>query len=157
MVDRRDYDALAEAGGLPKPQGRRKAGTGREQHNSGLKSYAPMKRVNKERLEERRAETHGPQHYACFELPCCACGREGASVGHEEPPRSVGGKDSDAVPLCDLTRLHGVPGCHQKRMQMGTLSFWREVGLDPEDVKAAIAEWVKAGKPQGQKPFGGAR
>ena len=123
----------------------------KRERRRGYNSTLPL--VNKERLERRREETHGPQHYACFELPCCACGRTGASVGHEEPSRSVGGKDGDAVPLCDLTRLYGVPGCHQKRMQMGPISFWREVGLDPDDVKAAVAEWLKAGKPQGLLNF----
>lgn len=149
MVTRTDYDELAAAGGIPKAKGKRKPEQGRTASGSTLRTYAPMKKVNASRRAERHEEDFGPQADACRELPCVRCGALPPSHPHHDPPRSCGGSDRDTTPLC--------APCHTLRHGLGVTSFWREVGLDPEDVKAAVAEWVKAGKPQGQKPFGGLR
>lgn len=110
----------------PKPEKRRA-------HNSTLAAPTkPMAKVNPERAAQARAEDFGWQASACERLPCYACGRQGASVAHHDPPRARGGTDADTVPLCDRTRLNGVPGCHQRRHDVGELTFWAELGVTPE-------------------------
>lgn len=116
----------------------------REKPERKKKARKPINRRNEKRLKKRRDETHGPQHFACFEIECFACGREGASVGHEEPPRSRGGTDKDALALCDLTRLYGQPGCHQNRHTWGEKTFWRRVGKDPEEGKLRVQAYIAA-------------
>lgn len=132
-----DYSASA----IPKP-GKR------EREPKKPKARKPMRRWNPERVEERKEVTDGPQSDACRAIGvCCCCGRAGMTVPHHEPPRSVGGIDADTLPLLNQ--------CHGRRHQQGPLTFWRQVGLDPEDLKAGMRAWVSAGCPNGTRPFGG--
>lgn len=133
------YDVLAEIPGtIPKPKAKRNKSEGRTSPNSTLTSYATLKPVNKERAAAAREEDFGPQSLACDRLPCFACARKDCSVAHHEPPRARGGTDSDCIPLCDLTRMNGKPGCHQRRHNVGEVTFWNEVGCTPDEAKAHV-------------------
>lgn len=94
-----------------------------------------IKSVNRTRRARLRATAFAKQAQACYTLPCYGCAREGCSVPHHEPPRSVGGTDADALPLCDLTRMNGKPGCHQRRHNQGPVTFWKKLGFSPEEAK----------------------
>ena len=148
MVTRKDYDALAAAGGLAKPTGRRKPDEGREQHNSTLRAFVPMKRVNEERRAELRERQFGPQAQACRDIRVCGhCGEKGITVPHHHHSCGSGGEDRDTLPL--------LPTCHSRLHTIGPVRFWMEAGVDPDDVLDCMREWVAAGCPQGAMPFGG--
>lgn len=147
MVHRRDYDALAEAGGIPKPAGKRKSGTGRETFGSTLQTYARLSPVGKN--AERREEKFGEQCEACRMLPCVFCGAPAPSDPCHSPRVSQGGIDSDAVPGCR--------SCHDQMDSMPHSRWWRKVGLNPQDVKDAVRSWMDAGYPRGAVPFEGRR
>lgn len=124
---RMDYSGLA----VGKPS--RKERTPKEQKK------VPVKAVNRGRASERRADAFGVQAMACRRLPCVACGKDGPSEVHHEPPRSVGGDDRSTLSLCR--------DCHQRRHNVGQVTFWADVGLDPRDLQEAIREWIASGKP----------
>lgn len=113
----------------------------------------PLARVNKERAAKRRAECFGPQAELCRQMMCCACSLAAPSAyghaarirlaggwpimgsdPHHEPPRSIGGKDGDTVPLC---RAH-----HTERHTIGRPAFERKYGVDLRAIAKAIRESV---------------
>jgi hypothetical protein len=114
----------------------------------------PLARVNKERAAKRRAECFGPQAELCRVMPCLVCNDIGSGTArriafslatgwprlwpladpHHEPPRSIGGKDGDTVPLC---REH-----HTERHTIGRSAFERLHGVDLRAVAKAIRESV---------------
>lgn len=123
-----------------------------------LKRGGPLKRSrlkprNEERAAKRLAECFGEQAALCRRLECCVCGKVHAEYGrrlmsddegsfwlfrkdvsdpHHEPPRSIGGKDGDTVPLC---RAH-----HDERHSIGRAAFERKHGVDLRAVAKAIRE-----------------
>jgi hypothetical protein len=86
--------------------------------------------------KRRRAAQFGPQAEQCRRLPCCACGGQ-PSEPHHEPPRSVGGKDEDTVPLCWY--CHRL--CHS--WKAGRAAWWEMVGVDPSEVKRQVRREVE--------------
>lgn len=147
MVARKDYDDLAAAGGIPKAKGKRKPEDGRTSAGSTLKSYAPMKKVNRERLAERRADQFGVQAQACRDIGiCCHCGVQGVTVPHHHMSCAAGGEDCDTLPLLIV--------CHSRVHTIGPRRFWEESGISPEDALYAMREWVAAGCPQNALPWG---
>lgn len=111
---------------------------------NGIVVRKRMKQRNEERHAHNHAQQFGDQAAACRRMPCVRCGRAPSlalhTAPHHEPPVSLGGKDSDTVPLC-----FGFPGsCHDLRGEMSPERFWVDVGLDPEDAKDAVREWMKA-------------
>lgn len=147
MVTRKDYDALAEAGGIPKPVGKRKSGTGRETFGSTLKTYTRLSPVGKN--TERREAVDGEQAEACRMLPCCICGAPPPCDPQHTPKRSHGGLDGDTVPMC---RAH-----HEEADGMRHSAFWRKYRMDPQGVKDGVRAWMDAGYPRGAVPFEGRR
>lgn len=136
-----DWNALEEApGALQKPRGKRDRAKGRTAPGSTLRTYATLPKVNKKRAAETRAKNFDVQAEACYQLPCYACGREGASVPHHDPSQKNGGEDRDSMPLCDLTRMHGAPGCHQRVHNEGCDTFWARIGSTPELAKQHTRE-----------------
>ena len=65
-------------------------------------------------------------------MPCCVCGEMWAArVPHHESEQGVGtmgGKTGDdrTVPMCLI--------CHRLRHDTGRDTFWKEAGIDPEEV-----------------------
>jgi hypothetical protein len=86
-----------------------------------LRSGKPLARrtklraVNRVRLAKRRAEHFGRQAQLCRELQCAVPFCREVGEPHHEPPRSVGGRDRDCVPLC---RFH-----HHERHHYGRITF----------------------------------
>ena len=135
------WDELSQIpGSLPKPPSKRDKSKGRKVGGSSLTTYAKLAPKNKERAASKREENFGPQAAACERLPCYACAIENASRAHHEPPQARGGTDRDTVPLWALTRLHGMPGCHQRRHDKGEVTFWSELGKTPAEAKAHARE-----------------
>lgn len=104
-----------------------------------LQRKARMKKVNKERLEKRRAEEFGPQAQLCRESACCVpgCRLSGTATGHKSHPhhiktRAAGGRDSDTVPLC------GFHHAQVHRWGVGTFEELHGISF------AAIAEEMQA-------------
>lgn len=93
-----------------------------------------------------------PDHLAFIRcLPCLYCGRRGQSVAAHVRSMTDGGmgmKPSDrfTVPLCDSD--------HRHQHQIGEERFWREVGLEIEDVLAvALGLWDVTGSRQRGETF----
>jgi SWIM zinc finger len=128
MTDRIDH----RAAGIPHPKPER-----REREARRLGRQTQIRARNPERAAESHAEAFGPQADACRALNCCVCGASAPSEPHHEPPRSVGGKDEDAVPLCRA--------CHQRRHTVGFYSFWSAAGIDPETAKDGVRAWMGTG------------
>lgn len=81
------------------------------------------------------AADFGPQARRCRSLPCAVCtfhrrAQTTPTDPHHEPPRSRGGTDADALPLCRT--------CHDLRHARGVVSFWTEAGLEPATILAAV-------------------
>lgn len=129
-----DYAVLADAKKGP----RRDPNDGWETPGSSLKTYTHLAKVNEARIAAARDEAFGRQAEGCRRLPCFRCARPDASAAHHEPPRSRGGTDKDTIPLCDLTRLGGVPGCHQLRHDQGEETFWKELRFTPDEAKEHV-------------------
>lgn len=135
-MPRIDYGALD---GLP---GAVKKGQRKQRPIIGERNNLPIRKRLAPRNEERHAYRHGitfgAQADACRKMPCAACGmvpRKGEqSDPHHEPPVSLGGLDPDTVPLCRA--------CHDRRGNTTAEAFWLAVGLDPEDVKQAVRDWM---------------
>lgn len=81
------------------------------------------------------------QHLAFIRtLPCTSCGRKAPSEAAHVRCGSDGGtslKPSDryTIPLCG--------GCHQRQHQMGELSFWADLKIDPLDTSLRL--WTVSG------------
>lgn len=129
-----DYSVLSDAKQGPK----RDKSKGRRVANSTLFVYVNLAPTNDARAAAARAEDFGPQSAACLKLACLRCARPDASMPHHEPPRSRGGTDFDALPLCDILRLYGVPGCHQLRHSQGEVTFWSEMHMTPDEAKEHV-------------------
>ncbi|HEY7770481.1 hypothetical protein, partial [Longimicrobium sp.] len=104
------------------------------------KHAAPKKRAklnprNDERAAEKRVVKFGPQADACRSLPCIGCGQDATpdcpTDPHHEPQDST---DADTVPLCRA--------CHTRRHAVGPVTFWAELGVDPEEIKQAVRDWM---------------
>lgn len=108
-------------GTLPKPGKRVK-------EKKPPKPRKPLKKRNANRARVSNAEAFSVQAQACHSLPCYACGSwAGSSQAHHEPTRAAGGTDRDCIPLC--------PVCHQRRHDIGAVTFWDELGKTPEMAK----------------------
>jgi hypothetical protein len=142
-----DWSALEEApGALQKPRGKRDKAKGRTAPGSTLRTYATLKQVNRERVAETRAKAFGAQAQACRDIGICGCcGREGYTIPHHHTSRGAGGEDRDTLPLLQ-------DPCHLRLHQRGSLTFWSEAGVDPDDLVDAMRVWVAAGCPQSQLP-----
>lgn len=132
-IDYSVFDGLP--GAVPKPSRGAKP-------RKGLERKKGLNPVNRERREASRAETHAEQFDACTKLPCIGCGRVGRSTGHHEPDVSIGGKDEHCVPVC-----WGFAGSCHDALHNDPLGWWREVGLDPQDVQEAVRVWMASGAP----------
>lgn len=123
-----DWTELAQAGGIPKPTRAGKAAR-------RLQARAPMAKRNEERHAERQAVRFGPQAEACRRLPCVSCGHVPApdhpNDAHHEPPDST---DRETVPLCRA--------CHQRRHNVGEVTFWTDLQLHPADVQEAVRDYM---------------
>lgn len=109
--------------------------TGKLSRKATIRRGKRLAPVNSKRAAKRKAECFGPQAQACRETSCCVLNCDAPAECHHEPPRSVGGIDRDCVPLC---RQH-----HQKRHDIGAMSFWAWCGLDVERVKYRMGLIVK--------------
>lgn len=146
-MKRSDYDALEEIpGAILKPRSKRNKSEGRQAPGSSLTTYAKLKPRNEARHAEQHAESFGPQAQACREIGiCCCCGKEGQTEPHHYISRGAGGRDEHCVPMLHEHHMIG----HAK----GWDTFWRGVGIDPAEVAYGMAEWVKAGRPRGNRPW----
>ena len=79
---------------------------------------APLNRQRRARLMKR---AFAEQAQLCRSMPCLVCWHSPCDP-HHEPPRSVGGRDCDTVPLC---REH-----HDARHRLGKAEFERRTGVD---------------------------
>jgi hypothetical protein len=146
-----DYSAVADApGGIPKPRAKRDRSEGRTAPGSSLRSYstlqtrAPLKTHGAN--EERREDVDGEQAEACRLLPCSLCGAAAPSDPMHTPPRAQGGLDCDCIPGCRP--------CHDLLDSMRHSRFWRWKKINPEELKQAVRDWMNAGYPQGNTPWG---
>ena len=77
-------------------------------------------------------------------MPCCVCGKPGPSDPHHVPNKDsgTGTKTSDyrTVPLCKPYWCidYIAEGCHKRHDRVGMKTFWREAGLDPEEIIAEV-------------------
>lgn len=121
---------------------------------TGIKRKTPMKRKAsayakgpKQRKSIRKVNTKrhrkkfGKQADLARKQPCCICGSEYAIVSHHEPKRSLGGMDTDTVPLCVVHHhvRHGLA-----EFEAHPELFWRKYGVDPEAVKAELQARLEA-------------
>lgn len=147
-----NYSELAaEApGAIPKPRAKRDRTEGRTVGNSSLRSYTTLQTRTPLKAhganEDRREEVDGEQAEACRLLPCCLCGADASSDPMHTPPRAHGGLDRDTIPGCRR--------CHDELDSMRHSRFWRLKKMNPEDLKFAVREWMNAGYPQGNTPWG---
>jgi len=93
--------------------------------------------VSAKQPDPRRSSSHLA---AIRQLPCIACGREGETEAAHIRVGTDGGMgvkphDKFAVPLCRA--------CHRQQHQVGEVTFWSGLGIDPTG--AANALWVKSG------------
>ena len=81
-----------------------------------------LRKVNVARIRARRAKAFGAQAGLCRRSRCCVPGCESVDIhAHHEPPRSVGGLDSDTVPLCVVH--------HSERHTLGLRRFEERYGV----------------------------
>ena len=99
------------------------------QRTAPLRRKTGVRRFNRARLAKRRAVTFGAQAQWCRTALCCVCNRTPADP-HHEPPRSVGGRDRDTVPLCRQ--------CHDERHCVGLNEFQQRHGIDLRGLAAEI-------------------
>lgn len=104
---------------------------------SPMRSRKPLARktalakANKKRRAKAYREAFGRQAQLCWSMPCTVCVELGIpqrarTEAHHEPPRSVGGRDGDTLPLC--------ADHHRRRHDKGAPSFWAEYGIDYQRV-----------------------
>lgn len=95
-----------------------------------------VRRMNPRRLAKRRARDFAEQAAACRAMPCCISdGCDGAVAPHHEPPRSLGGRDRDTVPLC---AKH-----HRQRHDWGERESYIVYGIDLRGLAAGLAARLK--------------
>jgi hypothetical protein len=141
-------ELAAEApGAIPKPRAKRDRAEGRTTPGSSLRSYSTLKQSSAPLAHHGRPEeVDGEQCEACRLLPCCICGAPPPSVPHHFPKVSHGGLDRDATPMCSVH--------HEETEAIPGMRFWRKHGVDPRAVQEAVRDWMNAGWPQGNMPWG---
>lgn len=106
-----------------------------------LRTRAPLRPVNPERLERRRARQFGPPGYRAWLLAheCIPCGKPSFEMAHVIS-RARGGTWRDCVPMC--------LGCHRLQHRSGWLELARKTGWHFQALlfKAheLAGEWSKA-------------
>jgi len=97
----------------------------------------PMRRINRARLQARRARQFGQQAALARKLPCCSCGAPPPSDPSHLTSRGAGGVDDCVVPQCRR--------CHDALHREGRFSFWTRRGLDPQQIVERMRALVALG------------
>lgn len=120
------------------------------QRKTPLRNRRPMtrktaiRRVNWARLKARHARDFGPAADIVRAQPCCICSwwsrmQTSPTEAHHEPPRSVGGRSGDLVPLCSEH--------HSERHTIGVDTFWDRAGIDWQRVRDGMRALVALQQP----------
>jgi len=102
-----------------------------------IRRRTPVRPVNQERLDRRRAKQFGPQSDLARSLPCCVCSADPPSDPHHVCSRGAGGVDADCVSLCRA--------CHSELHRIGRRSFEWLHGIDLKAEARRLAKQLASG------------